>query len=669
MLRITKSHWAPLAGAARAKSTTAQPTTTGDEYQYLQRSKIPMLHFQPSLPRLPIPELEKTCTRYLAAQEPLLAPEAFERTKTAVKQFAVGDGPKLQALLKEFDAQNKHTSYISEPWFDMYLRDRAPLPLNYNPLLMMNPDPRPEYNDQLLRTTNLIVSSLRFMKSLRARVLEPEVFHMNPAKSDTPTFRTVTSMMPSFISTYVAYAFKAFPLDMSQYQGLFGGTRIPELGKDRIYRSDSSRHVLVLRKGNMYAVDVLDEVGNIEQPATLLARFERILNDTKPPAADPLGLLTTENRDRWAAARSHLAQLGNNAKSLELVDSALFCVCLDDSTIIPDNPIPAIRNFLFGDGTNRWFDKSFSLIVAKDGTAGINFEHSWGDGVAVLRYFQEIFKETTTAPFAQPGLKGSDPGASSNPIVPIDFTLDEHVRGAVRAAENHHNTVIDSLDMNYMKFEGINKSVCKKQRISPDSVMQLGFQLAFYKQHGRFVATYESCSTAAFRHGRTETMRPCTLATREFCEEIARGDGPKKKSLAELRELMNKCSTVHGQLTKEAAMGQGFDRHLFGLRHTAQKNGLPLPALYEDPAYGAINHNILSTSTLSSPALLAGGFGPVVQDGYGIGYNIQDAYLGSVVTSYKPHRNGREFVDCLREAYEDITKVLTTGSSKPSKEK
>ncbi|XP_053673314.1 carnitine O-palmitoyltransferase 2, mitochondrial [Anopheles nili] len=667
MLRIPKTQYTAFClNAARNKSTNARPTT-GDEYQYLQRTKIPMLHFQPSLPRLPIPELEKTCTRYLAAQQPLLAADAYERTKEAVQQFSKNEGPKLQALLKEFDSKNKHTSYISEPWFDMYLRDRVPLPLNYNPLLMMNPDPRPEYNGQLLRTTNLVISSLRFMKSLRAKYLEPEVFHLNPAKSDTSKFRTVTSLMPSIISTYVAYTFQAYPLDMSQYQGLFGATRIPELGKDRIYRNESSRHVLVMRNGNMYAVDVLDESGNIEQPATLYARFERILSDGKPPAGDPLGLLTTENRDTWAAARTHLGQLGDNEKSLALVDSALFCLCLDESTIDPNNPIPAIRNFLFGDGTNRWFDKSFSLIVAKDGTAGINFEHSWGDGVAVLRYFNEIFKETTTAPFAHPGLKGAQDQAK-DAVGSIDFTLDDRVRAAVRTAENNHNAVIDSLDMNYMKYEGINKNVCKKQRISPDAVMQLGFQLAYYKQHGQFVGTYESCSTAAFRHGRTETMRPCTLATKTFCEENERRNQPNGKSLAELREIMNKCSTMHGQLTKEAAMGQGFDRHLFGLRHTAQQNGLPMPALYQDPAYAAINHNILSTSTLSSPALLAGGFGPVVKDGYGIGYNIQDGYLGSVVSSYKSNRNGREFVDCLRAAYEDINKVLTA-SGPPSKEK
>ncbi|XP_021701616.1 carnitine O-palmitoyltransferase 2, mitochondrial [Aedes aegypti] len=655
MLRVSRS---PLASFRRWKSTTS-----GDDYQYMQKTRIPMLHFQASLPRLPIPELEKTCERYLAAQKPLLIDEAFRKTKDNVDRFKSTTGPKLQQLLKKKDAQNKHTSYISEPWFDMYLRDRVPLPINYNPLLMMNPDARPEYNDQLIRTTNLVISSLRFMKSLRAHQLEPEVFHMNPAKSDTDTFRKVTSMAPSFVATYVAYAFKAFPLDMSQYQGLFGATRIPETGKDRIYRNEKSRHLLVIRNGHMYSVDVLDEAGNIEQPETLLARFKYVLSDNRPPSDSPLGLLTTENRDTWARIRYHLGEIGNE-KALRTVDSALFCLCLDNGTIDPEHPIPMIRDFLFGDGTNRWFDKSFSLIVSKDGTAGINFEHSWGDGVAVLRYFQEIYKETTKRPFVDPSLQPNDVNRGADVVRLIEFKLDDKIRDGIIVAQNHHNAVIDALDMNYMKYEGINKNICKKQRISPDSVMQLGFQLAFFKQHGKFVATYESCSTAAFRHGRTETMRPCTMATKEFCEAIERKQSPT--SAGELRAVMDKCSAVHGQLTKEAAMGQGFDRHLFGLRHTAQTNDIQLPCIFEDPAYAAINHNILSTSTLSSPALLAGGFGPVVRDGYGIGYNIQDAFLGSVVTSYKPDRNGREYVDCLRSAYEDIAKVLNN-SSPPSK--
>lgn len=103
--------------------------------------------------------------------------------------------------------------------------------------------------------------------------------------------------------------------------------------------------------------------------------------------------------------------------------------------------------------------------------------------------------------------------------------------------------------------------------------------------------------------------------------------------------------------------GQGFDRHLFALRKLAEKSGKN-PDIFKDPAYQMINHNILSTSTLSSPVVIAGGFGPVVDDGFGIGYMIQDRKLGVVVTSYHKHRSANDYVKCLESAFKDIHKVL-----------
>lgn len=192
-----------------------------DDYQYLQRGQIPMLHFQRSLPRLPVPPLEKTCERYLAAIAPLTKDaDDFKRAESVVQKFQTGVGQSLQKLLVDHDKANKHTSYISEPWFHMYLTDRKPLPINYNPVLIMKLDEinSPAYNDQLVRASNLIISTLRFMRSLRENVLEPEVYHMDARKSDTPLFKKLARMAPQGISTFVAYAFKAFPLDMSQVE-------------------------------------------------------------------------------------------------------------------------------------------------------------------------------------------------------------------------------------------------------------------------------------------------------------------------------------------------------------------------------------------------------------------------------------------------------------------
>jgi hypothetical protein len=41
--------------------------------------------------------------------------------------------PFLHDSLVERDKKNKHTSYISAWWFDMYLKDRNPVPINVNP--------------------------------------------------------------------------------------------------------------------------------------------------------------------------------------------------------------------------------------------------------------------------------------------------------------------------------------------------------------------------------------------------------------------------------------------------------------------------------------------------------------------------------------------------------
>lgn len=55
-----------------------------------------------------------------------------------------------------------------------------------------------------------------------------------------------------------------------QYQGLFGATRIPEVGKDRIYRSTEATHISVMKNGHIYAVNVLDAEGIIDSAAVHL---------------------------------------------------------------------------------------------------------------------------------------------------------------------------------------------------------------------------------------------------------------------------------------------------------------------------------------------------------------------------------------------------------------
>lgn len=77
--------------------------------------------------------------------------------------------------------------------------------------------------------------------------------------------------------------------------------------------------------------------------------------------------------------------------------------------------------------------------------------------------------------------------------------------------------------------------------------------MAYYRQYKETVATYESCSTSAFKHGRTETIRPATAETKRACMLFV--DDHPIPSTEELKNAMLACSKKHGTLTRNAAMG------------------------------------------------------------------------------------------------------------------
>lgn len=447
----------------------------------------------------------------------------------------------------------------------MYLSARESVVLNFNPFMSFNPDPKPAYNDQLVRATNMVCSAVRFMKTLRAGLLEPEVFHLNPAKSNTDSFKRLIRWVPSSLSWYGAYMVNAYPLDMSQYFRLFNSTRIPRPQRDELFTDQKGRHLLVMRRGNMYVFDAVDRDGNLVKPAEILSYLRYILADPAPAPAFPLGFLTSENRDVWAGLREKLVEAGNG-EALGLVDSALFCLCLDEEEM--RDYIHISHNMLYGDGCNRWYDKSFSIILTKDGQAAINFEHSWGDGVAVLRFQNEVFKDTTEKPLVGPD---TQPAAvdSAATVRRLDFRLNSELQhGIMKAKENFH-AAVSKLTIDAMEFKQGGKEQLKKKKLSPDAIAQLAFQMGFLRQYGQTVATYESCSTAAFKHGRTETIRPASIHTKRCAQAFVQQ--PEQHNVEQLQGLLDACSKYHGQLTKEAAMG---DYHSFFFCNNYQSNFL-----------------------------------------------------------------------------------------------
>jgi len=501
-----------------------------ENLQYLHKSLLPTDFFQASLPRLPIPKLEKTCERYLQSLQPIICNrEQFANTSNIVKKFENGIGKHLHEKLVKKDKINKHTSYISHPWFEMYLKSRLPLVLNYTPFLGWKDDDLPEFNKRTIRVTNFIVSALRFRRSLSENVLEPEIFHLNPKKSDTAAYRKFMKYMPKSIAFYPSAAlYKAFPLDMSQYGNLFSSTRIPRPGMDELKRFNNSKHLVVMRKGELFSFDVLDENNDFKSPEYIYTCIKNICDRKIDSKGNHVAIFTTEDRDKWAHVRQRLIDLdAKNKTNIDRIDSALFVVCLDDCEFDQDL-LGHAHNFLHGNPErdlnkktvlNRWFDKSFQMMFTKDGHAGINFEHSWGDGVAVLRLFNDVLDDSRKH-FISPSTKEDTSCNAHQEIEHLDFVFDNEIKAAADEAHKQWNTMSSSLDLNYAKFTDVSRNYFKKNKVSPDSMFQLAFQMAYYRLFNKTTTTYESCSTAAFKNGRTETVRPCTSLTKAFCEGL-----------------------------------------------------------------------------------------------------------------------------------------------------
>lgn len=104
--------------------------------QYLEESFLPTNFFQKSLPRLPVPDLKKTLSRYLASQEAIQDKRFHDITKSVVEEFGRIRGPILQNKLLDFASRNPDSSYVSGFWYEMYLRNRSPIVLTNNPVVV-----------------------------------------------------------------------------------------------------------------------------------------------------------------------------------------------------------------------------------------------------------------------------------------------------------------------------------------------------------------------------------------------------------------------------------------------------------------------------------------------------------------------------------------------------
>jgi carnitine O-acetyltransferase len=380
----------------------------------------------------------------------------------------------------------------------------------------------------------------------------------------------------------------------------------------------TARHVLVLHRGHTCSLDVIGPDGSPcsldELEAGLRAVLAQTASDAEPGTS--VGHLTTQGREDWATNRQALLELApGNRGTLDAVETALFCVCLED--VIPEDVHQACNLLLHGDSANRWFDKALSFIVFADGTAGLNAEHSKLDGTTVLDFVDAVLDQ----PAGNHPLPSAVRRQEAPAVRPVRFVLDAALRSAIEDAGSAFADYAADTATAVLSFPDVGTERIKALRMSPDAFVQLAYQLAHRRTKGLVGATYESIATRQYRHGRTEAMRVVTAEVLTFVaimDDIGASADTR-------RSAFRAAASRHGERAGLCQAGQAPEQHLWELQMLQQRQESDLTiseplALYESPGWTAMRYDYLSTSSAPSRHIQHFGFGSTSAQCIGVAY-------------------------------------------------
>jgi len=602
-----------------------------------------MLSMEDKLPHLPVPPLKQTMDKYIYALEPIMFESEYEVTKKVVDEFQKPGGVGEQLQNKLIEKAKGTDNWLSE-WWDScaYFGYRASVVINSSPGVAF---PKQTFNtdaDHYRYTAKLIHAVVNFKE-----IIDSESYPVD-------------------------YAGKA-PLTMVQYKKLLSVCRIPYARQDGDITAPphQSRHVMVAHNNHFFALNVYKEGTNVRlSEEELVYALNKIVNESRYEDDYPIGVLTTQDRNIWGQGYKRLTRDSQNKSNIDKISKSICLICLDQPVEVPTNykaakyesaeTSVALAQMLHGGGShensmNRWFDKICQFIVNRNGMVGICYEHSGAEGPPVMALCNDVMKIDF-----QSDPSYTLPKQGNNLAEKLTWNLNYDLVDRIELAKDFIDSSSSDLDLKLFKFDDFGKNVPKKYKMSPDAFFQVSLQLAYYRLHMHHPPTYESASIRKFSRGRTEAIRSATPESARYVREMDRNNYTD----AEKRALLTKALQAHVQYTIDASNFEAIDRHMLGLKMIALENGMSLPEIFRDKAYGYAMHFRMSTSQVPSKYEACLCFGPVVPDGYGVCYNPMEKQILYAVSAYRSHPKtvAADLGEFIAKALQDINLLLSTQS-------
>ena len=573
-----------------------------------------MLRNQESLPCLPIPELNNLL-EFLNWIKPIVDDEEFKASQEALNEFLMpnGDGEKLQKKLIEISEQIS-TSWLESLWDGMYLEYRGQLVSNMNYYAILeNTKLKSHYSVSTLGA-KFIYGIMKAYLEVSSKTLSPEII-------------------------------KDQPLCMDQYNRIFKSVRLPLLKKDiyKTYPFTKQSHIVLYYNNNIFKIETTDLDGNIQSVDILASKIQSIIDANIEDRGNDIGVLTTAKRDDASELYEKIQLDSINKNSLDIINTAIFVLCIDPIT---KNLEDLQKMIQLSNGKNRYFDKSCQIIISENIDIGFNNEHTGADATPwfsiINRAFNKIVEDRNTM---------IDLIDTSLPEE-LEWNLSDDVKIKLKDQLNQHHEFSHNIYVDNLKFDKFGKSLIKNLKMSPDAFFHIALQLAQYKTFGKLRSTYESVSIRHFKNGRTESAR----AVNEDVSRLAKEFFSNNSSKDRLKELFIKAQSSHGDRIRKCQEGNGIERHMFALYKMYEKYSNELgiqnvPKLYDSPGYKLLKHDFISTSGIGLEGICLFGFGHVEEDGYGIGYVINNDKINiTLSTKINNKDKGIELLNNLNNA-------------------
>ncbi|XP_033833644.2 uncharacterized protein si:ch211-256m1.8 [Periophthalmus magnuspinnatus] len=370
-------------------------------------------------------------------------------------------------------------------------------------------------------------------------------------------------------------------MERTQQSEAFSACRLPGTDQDQFKVYPDSLHAIVTCSAGVFPVDILWRPSP-EEPMSACS-FTHIYSQlaqvmAQPCAGEHNGALTVcslsgLDRKTWAGIRQQiLGQGGVAAEAMEVMESAVLALSLEERNAPTDlaDILNAVRLGAEEGPCLRYYDKVTNLVVFRDSTAGMLFEHTGVDGMVACLVAKGIYDLSETVDFSR--VHGDSPNlnGSVTSVVPVSLTLP--LEGVKYQPSSNRKRTYPILSFDLPSYPDVLATLSGHRGLY-DAWITFSLQLSLRQTQGESASNHILVTPTHMRHykhGRCDPTYSLTSHSRRLIDAIASSMSPDNtvQCTSELLQLFHVAFLEHKALIKNTKNGRGVGPHLAALRRS-----------------------------------------------------------------------------------------------------